>query len=76
MPLYMDVHDHLELPASTPVSTEPRFGVRRLRRWFDNKTGRTFFLIDAPNRDAAVRLHREVHQAEGDTLVEVREDAW
>jgi hypothetical protein len=77
MPLFMDVHDHPDhADALAPAVAERRFGVRRLQRWVDGKTGRTFFLIDAPDRAAAVRLHQEVHKAQSDTLVEVREDAW
>lgn len=77
MPLFMDVHDNFD-PAEplAPTVAERRFGVHGLRRWVDGKSGRTFFLIDAPNRAAALRLHQEAHKAERDTLVEVREDAW
>jgi len=73
----MDVHDRFEGAANAADrETEKKFGVRGLRRWSDGRTGRTFFLIEAPNRDAAMRLHREVHHSDLDTLVEVREDAW
>ena len=41
--------------------------------WFDEATGKVFCLIDAPNKEAAVAVHREAHGLVADTVTEVTE---
>jgi hypothetical protein len=43
------------------LQIQDRYGVRYLRYWVDEATGRIFCLVDAPNADAAIRVHREAH---------------
>ena len=60
MPLSMDVHEHIEGLTSAAVTqahqadvqTQAKHGVQMLRYWFDEKAGRVFCLIDAPNEEA------------------------
>jgi hypothetical protein len=83
MPLFMDVHDHIE--GLTPeavtaahqadLEVQGKFGVKYLKYWFDEKSGKVFCLIDAPTREAAIAVHREAHGLVADRLVEVVEGA-
>src|ERR1700692_3932564 len=67
MPLYMDVHR--KAPEGTKatdvadahmadVKTQGKYGVQYLRYWFDEKNGKIFCLVDAPNPQAANQVHK------------------
>jgi hypothetical protein len=43
------------------LQTQDRYGVRYLRYWVDEQGGRIFCLVDAPDAEAANRVHREAH---------------
>ena len=81
MPLYMDIHEHVEgLTAdadahahAADVKTQEKYGVKYLRYWFDENTGKVFCLIEAPNKEAAIAVHREAHGLVADQIVEVKE---
>ena len=81
MPLFMDVHDHIEGLTEEAVTrahqadlkTQEKFGVKYLQYWFDERSGKVFCLIDAPNKEAAIAVHREAHGLVADRLVEVVE---
>ena len=83
MPLYMDIHQHIEgLTAEAAAEahqadlrTQARHGAKYLRYWFDEATGKVFCLIEAPNKEAAIAVHREAHGLLADELVEVTEGA-
>ena len=81
MPLFMDVHDRIDgLTAdavthahSRDVEVQGKYGVKYLQYWFDDRAGKVFCLIEAPNKEAAVAVHREAHGLVADSIVEVRE---
>ena len=81
MPLFMDVHDHIEGLTAEAVAkahqadlnTQGKHNVKYLRYWFDERTGKVFCLIDAPSKEAAVAVHREAHGLVADRIVEVTE---
>jgi len=81
MPLFMDVHDHIEGLTAEAVAraheadleVQAKYNVKYLRYWFDERTGRVFCLIEAPDREAAIAVHREAHGLVADHLVEVIE---
>ena len=81
MPLFMDVHEHVEgLTAEAAahaheadLKTQGKFGAKFLRYWFDEGTGKVFCLIEAPSREAAISVHREAHGLLADQLIEVQE---
>ena len=83
MPLFMDVHDHIEGLTADAVANahkadlnvQGKHNVKYLRYWFDERTGKVFCLIDAPSKEAAIAVHREAHGLLADTLVEVTEGA-
>ena len=79
MPLFMDRH---RAPAGTTpediaaahvldLGVEAKYDVRYLTYWFDKDMGGIFCLADAPSADAAVRVHREAHGLEPESIIEV-----
>lgn len=81
MPLYMDIHKHIDGLTADAVKgahtrdleTQARHGVQYLKYWFDEATGRVFCLVQAPNKEAAVAVHREAHGLVADEIIEVKE---
>jgi hypothetical protein len=55
------------------LQTQDRYGVRYLRYWVDEGAGRIFCLVDAPDADAAIRVHREAHVLVADSISPVIE---
>ena len=83
MPLYMDIHKHVEgLTAegaaeahAKDLEIQKKYGVRYLRYWYDERTGKVFCLVEAPSIEAAMTVHREAHGAVADEIFEVHEGA-
>jgi len=81
MPLYMDIHHHIEGLTADAVAhahqadlkTQQKYGAKYLRYWFDEGTGKVFCLIEAPNKEAAIAVHQEAHGLLADELIEVKE---
>lgn len=81
MPLYMDIHnkvdgltaDAVKHAHEADIQTQGKYGVEYLQYWFDEGTGKVFCLVNAPDADAAARVHREAHGLEADEIVEVRQ---
>ncbi len=81
MPLFMDVHT-LEGGVSAAdvagahqadLKTQAAHGVEYKRYWVDEKLGKIFCLVEAPNADAANTVHREAHGLVADEIYEVSE---
>ena len=81
MPLFIDVHNHIEGLTADAVAqaheadlkTQEKHGVKYLRYWYDEATGKVFCLVEAPNKEAAIAVHREAHGLVADELTEVKE---
>ena len=81
MPLYLDVHNKIDgLTADAAADAhrkdleiQQKHGVRYLRYWFDEGTGKVFCLVEAPSREAAEAVHREAHGLVADEIIEVKE---
>jgi len=81
MPLYLDVHNKIDaLTAEVAADAHRRdlevqhkHGVKYLRYWFDEGTGKVFCLVEAPNKEAAAAVHREAHGMVADEIIEVKE---
>jgi hypothetical protein len=81
MPLYMDVHRKVDGATSEAVAqaherdlaTQGQYGVRYEKYWLDESSGTIFCLVDAPNKEAAERVHREAHGLVADEIYEVIE---
>jgi hypothetical protein len=82
MPLYMDVHHKAPEGAKAKdvadahmadVKAQGKYGVQYLRYWFDEKNGKIFCLVDAPNPQAANQVHKEAHGLVADEIYPVTE---
>ena len=81
MPLYLDVHTmgggvsvkdvadaHMK-----DLQEQDKHGVKYLRYWVDEKAGKIFCLVEAPNQDAAHTVHRNAHGLVADEIYPVSE---
>jgi Nickel responsive protein SCO4226-like len=81
MPLFMDIHENLEgVKAEDAVGAHrkdlevgPKYGVNYLHYWLDESAGKIFCLVDAPDKEAATRVHSEAHGLVADKIFEVTE---
>jgi len=81
MPLYMDYHSRIDGLTADAVAgahqkdlgVQGRHGVKYLKYWFNEGSGKVFCLVEAPSREAAVAVHREAHGLVADEIIEVNE---
>jgi hypothetical protein len=81
MALFMDIHtldgpvtaDDVAGAHAADVATQARYGVDYKRYWVDADAGKIFCLVEAPDADAAVSVHREAHGLVADEVHEVKE---
>lgn len=81
MPLFIDIHRHIpgltkdavEGAHQKDLETQGRHDVKYLKYWFNHRTGDVFCLTEAPNKEAAMSVHREAHGLVADEIFEVEE---
>jgi len=81
MPLFLDVHHKVEgLTADAviqahkkDVETQKKYGVNYMKYWYNDKEGTVFCLVEAPNKEAAEKVHKEAHGLVADEIFEVKE---
>jgi hypothetical protein len=81
MPLYMDVHnidggvsvDDVAKAHEADLATQGTHGVEYKKYWVDEKGGKIFCLVEAPDAEAANTVHREAHGLVADQIFEVSE---
>lgn len=81
MPTFMDEHTMEGGVSATDVAgahqadlaTQTKYGVRYTRYWVDEKAGKVFCLVEAPDADTAAKVHREAHGLVADHIYEVQE---
>jgi class 3 adenylate cyclase len=68
MPIFLDRHDLRGLTAADiaeahrkDLELQAAYGVQFLTYWFDQARGTAFCLIDTPDAETAMRVHREAH---------------
>ncbi|MBF6145785.1 nickel-binding protein [Nocardia nova] len=82
MVLFIDVHEHL--PEGTTVrdvaaahaadvAIQGDYGVTYQRYWVDEASHTAFCLVDAPDADTAISVHREAHGLVPDRIYPVVE---
>jgi leucyl aminopeptidase (aminopeptidase T) len=79
MPLYMDVHNVEGGVSATDVAAahmadlqaQAAHDVDYKQYWVDEKAGKIFCLVEAPNPEAAHTVHREAHGLVADEIYEV-----
>ncbi len=81
MPTFMDVH-HVDGGVSATdvaeahqadLETQTKYGVNYKHYWVDESAGKIFCLVDAPDAEAAMTVHREAHGLVADEIYEVSE---
>jgi hypothetical protein len=81
MPLFMDVHNKVDGLTADAVAgahkadleTQGQYGVNYRQYWFDENSGKVFCLVEAPDAESAMRVHREAHGLEADEIIPVQE---
>jgi Nickel responsive protein SCO4226-like len=81
MPLFMDIHEKVEGANAAAVAAahkkdlevQSKYGVRYQRYWLDESAGRIYCLVEAPDKDSAIRVHREAHGLVPDDIHQVVE---
>ena len=79
MALFMDVHNVSGGVAANDVASahekdlevQKQYGVEYKHYWVDEKAGKIFCLVEAPDADSAHRVHREAHGLVADEIYEV-----
>jgi Protein of unknown function (DUF4242) len=77
----MDIHRRVEGLTAEAVTAahqadlaiQARYGVRFIRYWYDEKSGKVFCLSDAPSPEAMQAVHREAHGLLADEIIPVAE---
>ncbi len=83
MALFMDVHHHVEGLTAEAVQgahqrdleVQARYGVDYKQYWFDEASGKVFYLVEAPDAESAAAVHREAHGLVADEITPVHEDS-
>lgn len=82
MPLYMDEHDLPGVKAAdvaaaheADLKVQGKYGVDYQHYWVDEAAGKVFCLVEAPDREAAIAVHREAHGLVAQDLFEVTQGA-
>ena len=83
MPLFMDVHHvtsgvteaDVAKAHEADLATQDQYGVQYKKYWVNAETGTIFCLVEAPDAEAANRVHKEAHGLVADEIFEVTEHA-
>jgi len=77
----MDIHQHI--PGLTKeaiagahaadLEVGKKYGVEYVKYWFDEGSGKAFCLVKAPDKEAAIKVHKEAHGLVADEIIEVTE---
>jgi hypothetical protein len=81
MPLYMDVHnidggvscDTVRDAHAKDVELQGDHGVNYKSYWVSEEAGKVFCLVEAPDAEAANRVHRDAHGLVAHEIYEVQE---
>jgi hypothetical protein len=81
MGLFMDVHStkgqlsakEVAKAHAADLATQAKYGVDYKHYWVDEKQGKIFCLVEAPDAESAQRVHREAHGMVAEEIYEVSE---
>jgi len=81
MALFMDVHTmpgpvgmaDVEQAHCADLETQGRYGVNYRQFWVSEEDGKIFCLVEAPDADAAISVHKEAHGLLADAIYSVSE---
>lgn len=78
MPIFVDRHDMHGMSVEDiaeahrrDLQVQQKYGVKFMTYWYDEDRGNGFCLIDAPSKDAAMRVHAETHGNVAIDIIEV-----
>ena len=79
MPLYMDTHKNVKDLSAEAVAgahkadmaIQEKHGVDYKQYWYNEAAGAVYCLVEAPNAEAAMAVHREAHGLVADEIIEV-----
>jgi hypothetical protein len=77
----MDIHHHVPHLTKDAVANahakdlevQKKYNVKYQKYWFDENSGKIFCLVEAPNKEAAIAVHKEAHGLLADEIIEVKE---
>ena len=83
MALFMDVHTinggvaaaDVAVAHQADLAIQAAHGVNYLRYWVDERAGKIFCLVDAPDQASAHAVHREAHGLVADEIYPVSENS-
>ena len=82
MPIFMDVHETIPDGATAAdvaaahaegLKIQAGYGVKYRNYWVDEDAGKVFCLVEAPDADAAVMVHKHAHGLLADRIYRVTE---
>ena len=81
MPTFMDVHSmdggvsaaDVAGAHQADLAHQDQYGVNYKSYWVDESNGKIFCLVDAPDSETAVKVHRDAHGLVADEIYEVVE---
>lgn len=81
MPTFLDIHnvegatpEDLRQAHEADVAVQDKYGVNYRRYWHNQQCGKVFCLVDAPNAEAAAKVHAEAHGLMAEKIIEVDPD--
>ncbi|MCG6914244.1 DUF4242 domain-containing protein [bacterium BMS3Abin03] len=81
MALFMDIHKGVDGLTAQAVAEahkkdlekQGQYGVKYLKYWYNENDGTVFCLSEAPDKEAALKVHKEAHGLMPDDIVQVKE---
>jgi Protein of unknown function (DUF4242) len=81
MPLFLDIHHHVPGLTKEAVTgahakdleIQKKYNVKYQKYWYDDINGKVFCLVEAPDKESAIAVHREAHGLVADEIVKVHE---
>jgi class 3 adenylate cyclase len=82
MPLYMDIHrgmqkasrEEIERAHISDLEAQGKHNVHYIKYWIDSAQGNIYCLVEGPNKEACVAVHREAHGLIPDSIVDVESE--
>lgn len=79
MPTFMDMHhdlgdvteEDIQAAHQRDLEMQEQFGVRFLTYWFNQPDGRSFCLVEAPDKESAIACHKASHGLTPHEMIEV-----
>jgi class 3 adenylate cyclase len=81
MPHYLDIHanvagtaDDIRRAHEADLAVQQQYGVDFQKYWHNHSCGKVFCLVEAPNAEAAIEVHRQSHGLVPEKIIEVDPD--